>query len=193
MGLACSDSSDLHVTRDLDRLEDLVDDVVGGQPGDGGLRSHDQTVPQNRMGDELHELGDDIVLPFEERDGLGEPHHGQAPSGARSQQEVLVPPGRVDDVDDDLRLAGQDVVPGDLLVERLHRIEHPEGVDARQVRDLETLAAVKGGAEAAVHGHAGPIRDVLPAPRQGVEEGCLAAVRVADDADGDEDDDKRGG
>ena len=93
----------------------------------------------------------------------------------RREIEVAFEVGRVDDVDDAVRLFVDDVVAGDDLFRRIGR----EGIDAGQVYDLDLFGQLFIDALPLVDGDARPVADVRRAARKGVEQRRLAAVRVA--------------
>ena len=60
-----------------------------------------------------------------------------------------------------------------------------QGVGTGQIGDLEAVAAVVAAADLGADGHAAVVAHVFVSARYGVEEGGLAAVRIADERHGD--------
>ena len=89
--------------------------------------------------------------------------------------EVALEVGRIDDVDDAVRLFVDDVVAGDDLLGGIRR----KGIDTGEVDDGDRLGQLFVGALLFIHRNARPVADVRRAAREGVEQRRLAAVGVA--------------
>ena len=101
--------------------------------------------------------------------------HGDTQLGELGGQiEVALQVGRVHDIEDGVGLLLNEIVPRHDLFQRVGR----EGVDAGQVGQHDLLVDDQL-AFLLLHGHAGPVADELVGAGQLVEQGGLAAVRVA--------------
>jgi hypothetical protein len=114
-------------------------------------------------------------------------HHQGAPhlDQLGGQVEVALQVGRIQDVQDQVRLAGMDEVPGDAFVQGHLLVGHVQGVGPGQVHQVEVAALEAVAPGLALHRHAGPIAHPLLGAGQGIEQGRLAAVGVAHHADGE--------
>ena len=112
---------------------------------------------------------------------LDEVHHVESDDHRKSQFEnlrgqiqVALQVGRVDQVDDDVRVAIEKIVASDDFLRRIRR----ERIDAGEVgnRDILVFGVL---AFLLFNSNARPVANVLVGSGQVVEHGCLAAVRVA--------------
>ncbi|KAF5031695.1 hypothetical protein DSECCO2_625090 [anaerobic digester metagenome] len=99
----------------------------------------------------------------------------------RRQVEVPLQVRRVHDLDDDVRLLVEEEVPRDDLVCGVRG----QAVGAGKVDDLDLVAVTADPAGLLLHGHPGPVPDVLPRTGQCVKERRLADVGVAGECDPD--------
>ncbi len=99
------------------------------------------------------------------------------------QAEVEIPlqVGRIDHVDDDVRPLLQEEIARHDLVQRIGG----QAVDARQVDDPEARVAEVVDSLALLHGDAGIVPHLVMGAGDGVEEACLARIRVARQGDAD--------
>ena len=86
----------------------------------------------------------------------------------RREVEIALEIRGVDDVDDELGLARQDVVAGDAFV-FARSVRRGDRIDARQVDEVDRNGAVREAADFLVDGDARPVADFLVGAREGVE------------------------
>ena len=86
--------------------------------------------------------------------------------------------GGVDDVEQQIRLLAFHEAAGDLLVQAPLLVG--QAVDAGQVHQFVVVALGTEFAHLLVDGDAAPVAHLLAGPGQGVEQGGLAAIGVAD-------------
>ena len=173
--------ADLH-RRDDGVGEELADAVLelADARGAGGDDAHDGAAEGLLK---LVEADFDLVLLRDVEHVDDDEHRHAHLDELCGEVEVALEVGGVDDVDDAFRLAREDVVASDALI--LARCGgRRDGVDAGKVGDLDFLAAPGVGARLLLDGHAGPVAHVLLGARERIEERRLAAVRIADNADG---------
>ena len=92
----------------------------------------------------------------------------------RGEVEVALEVGAVDDVQDGIRALRDQIVTGDDFLQRVRR----KGIDTGKVHDDDVLMLLKP-AFLLLDGDAGPVANELVRARQGVEQRCFAAVRIA--------------
>lgn len=155
------------------RVEQHIQPVpLPGRYGNDGDAQHFRQAVQV----DLHAPLDDDIHHIEgQHDGL--------PQLQQLQGEVQAPlqRGRVRHIDDDVHVIGQDELPRHGL---LHRVGG-EAVRAGQVHQMDAHAVVFNGALHLFHGDARPVRHLQVGAGVRIEERGLAAVRIADESDGD--------
>ena len=92
----------------------------------------------------------------------------------RGKVEVALEVGAVDDVQDGIRALRDQIVTGDDFLQRVRR----KRIDTGKVHDDDVLMLLEP-AFLLLDGDAGPVANELVRARQGVEQRCFAAVRIA--------------
>ncbi len=141
---------------------------------------------QNRAAERLLErlqVDFDLVILRDVEHVHDDQHRNAHLKELRREVQVALEVGRVNDVDHALGVVGENVVAGHALV-FARSAARSEGIDARQIDDIDLLISKHVAADFLFDGHARPVAHFLTGSCECIKKRRLSAIGIADDANG---------